>query len=121
MDQEASALLTGLTVWAILAVVWLALTVIALKGLRRAQGRAGRVGLFVLCAVMVAVLAAPLGFYAVMLLASVGSSAPEAGAGAGGAALIAGLVMGVISGVVIAGIAAVWLRAGQASAERGHS
>ncbi len=103
-SDVGSSDLLSLMIWGGLTLAWLGLTVLALRGLRRASG-ARRFGLFVLATLLVAVLFAPLWFFALFILADLASSSPDAGIG-GGAALVPAGVMGLLVGLAVAGFSA---------------
>lgn len=100
--QAISNPYAGMEIWAFITIVWIGLTWLVLRQLRRVGGWA-RFVLFILGALMTAVLIMPVWFYIALLLFTLGSSSnPEGPVGAGGPALVSAIAMGVIGGLIIA-------------------
>lgn len=102
--QVYSGEFESMVIWAIIALVWLALTWMVLRALPGMQGRIW-VGGYVLGVFMAAIAAAPVWFFVMLLLFAMGSSGPEGPVWSGGPAIVSGIVPGIISGLVICTVA----------------
>ncbi|SEB50306.1 hypothetical protein SAMN05519105_0542 [Rhodobacter sp. 24-YEA-8] len=102
--QAYSGEFESMVIWAIIALIWLALTFMVLRALPGMRGGM-RVGGYVLGVFMTATAAAPAWFFVMLMLFAMGSSGPEGPVGIGGPAIVSGIVLGIISGLVICTVA----------------